>query len=93
MVMYIPLGTKVILKRLPKPETKPGSILTLSEPKEKLMGIVIDFAADLDNTHPNPIFGVGRIVRYAPFSAHIIDDSDPDYFIVDRKDIWCVVQV
>lgn len=90
MTEYIPLGTKILLKKLPKPESKPGKILTLDEPKEKMLAEVIDWGDD-SKWHEQYI-PCPTIVRYAPYSAQVIDEENPDYLIVDEKDIWCIVR-
>ena len=87
MTEYIPLGTKVLLKKLPKPEPKPGKILTLDEPKEKMLAEII--AQGFETTD---CIAVGDIVRYAPYTAQVIDDDHPEFLIVDEKDIWCIVR-
>ena len=90
MPSYIPLGTKVLLKKLPKPEQKQGTIITLNEPKDKLVAQVISYGENLQGTQWGEFKGLN--VRYAPYTAHVIDESDPDYLIIDDKDIWCIVR-
>lgn len=87
MTQYIPLGTKVLLKKLPKHEAKPGKIITLEEPKEKMIAEVISVGFETTDC-----IAVGDIVRYAPYSAQVIDEDNPEYLIVDEKDIWCIVR-
>ena len=86
MTSYMPLGTKVLIKKLPKEEKKQGVILSLNEPKDKMIGTVIEVA------HSNCIVSVNDVIRYAPYTAQMIDETDPEYLIVDEKDIWCIVR-
>lgn len=91
MAEYIPLGTKVLLKKLPKQEVKQGSIITIEEPKDKLMAEIVAFGVNCSN-NIIPDHSEGKIVRYAPYTAHVIDEENPDFLIVDEKDIWCFVE-
>ena len=91
MAEYIPLGTKVLLKKLPKEEVKLGSIITIEEPKDKLMAEILAFGVECSRDIIPDNFE-GKIVRYAPYTAHVIDEENPDVLIVDQKDIWCFVE-
>jgi co-chaperonin GroES (HSP10) len=86
MSNYVPLSTKVLLKKLPKQEVKLGSIITIEEPKEKLIAEVVSYGSECKNSQ------LPCVIRYAPYSAHVIDEDNPDYLIVDEKDIWCIVR-
>lgn len=90
MTEYIPLGTKVLLKKLPKPEAKKGSLILTTEPKEKMIAEVIKCGYSCNDLVKCEY--LNKIVRYAPYTAQVIDEDNPDFLIVDEKDIWCIVR-
>ncbi len=88
MNKYIPLGKKVVLKKIGKSEEdKKGKIMLLSSPKDPLIAEVI-YTGNLVSDS----IKVNSMVRYAPFTSHVIDDENPNIIIIDEKDIWCIVE-
>ena len=89
MTHYLPLGTKVLLKKLPKQAPKPGVILTINETPEKMISEIVEIG-ELCNILD--LQWIGMKVRYAPYTAQMIDEDNPDFLIIDEKDIWCIIK-
>jgi len=88
---FIPVGTKILIKKL-KREPKKGALIMVKDEKDQCLGGVIDWGPDVslcdewENTSLHC-----RIIKYAPYAGMPIDPDDDTLLLIDEKDVLAIV--
>lgn len=83
---FIPLGTKILLKKFIQPKKK-ASLLVIDQ-KQKPLARVVETGSEVKYE-----FNRDDLVRYSPYSPISIDEDNPDLILVDEKEILCIVRL
>lgn len=84
----IPIGTKILVEKLPHAEEIKGCIILRDRP-DNYLGTIQSIGEGVTLKGIN----IGNIVRYTPYGITVVDVDNPQFILIDEKDVIAVVEL